>query len=44
MDRLDDFIKGKLEQEYIEFNEGHWVQATGMIEDQEQKKFGHKLI
>lgn len=38
MEDFDDFIKGKLEQEPIAFNEAHWMKAAAMIEEDERKK------
>ncbi len=38
MDRLDDFIKGKMDQREFEFNEAHWMNATQMIDAQEKKR------
>lgn len=38
MNKLDDFIKGKLEQRQFEFDEAHWRQAATMIEAQGRKR------
>ncbi len=35
MDKLDDFIKGKMEQRDFELSEAHWLQAAQMIDAQE---------
>jgi hypothetical protein len=38
MDKVDDFIKGKMEQRDFEFSETHWMQAAQMIDAQEKKR------
>jgi len=44
MENLDDFIKGKLDQLPIEFNDAHWKQAAAMIDEQEKDKHRRFLI
>lgn len=38
MENLDDFIKGKLEEMPVEFNEAHWMQAAALINQQDEEK------
>ncbi|MCB0651362.1 MAG: hypothetical protein KDC85_08830 [Saprospiraceae bacterium] len=38
MNKLDDFIKGKMEQRQFEFDEAHWHQAAAMLETQGRKR------
>lgn len=38
MNRLDQFVKNKLEERQFEFNEAHWLQAAEMIDAQKERR------
>lgn len=38
MNRLDDFVKGKMEQRQFEFDQAHWLQAAEMIDAQQRRR------
>ncbi|KAA3637547.1 MAG: hypothetical protein DWQ02_06580 [Bacteroidetes bacterium] len=38
MNRLDDFVKGKMEQRQFEFDQAHWLQAAEMIDAQQKRR------